>query len=89
MLESGIEEIRKNADLRSQQFRTQELKYMQEVDELHTQLRNQKSECRDWKDKHTLVETERNHLRVLIESMSAKEKEFIEEIGKINHEFEV
>ena len=36
MLESGIEEIRKNADLRSQQFRTQELKYMQEVDELHT-----------------------------------------------------
>ena len=36
MLESAIEEIRKNADLRSQQFRTQELKYMQEVDELHT-----------------------------------------------------
>lgn len=86
MLESGIEEIRKNADLRSQQYRTQELKYMSEVDEMRTKLRLQESECRDWKDKHTLIENERNNMRVIIEEMSTKETEFTLEKIKMNGE---
>lgn len=78
-LEKDLSEVRASQESRSQQFRSAEFLYMQQIEDLRASLRQQEATARELESKVRLAEHERDEKSRFAEEQAKKEIQWIQE----------